>query len=204
MRAQTHRKPDNNRHKRLHTTLIVVTVLLIIGGAVIVVLNTEKTISGPWSDILGPSSTALGLILSLFQIVPLNLLLQSPARDGASSRSPVTKPAGKQVIPGPEEHHSHIIGMPTKIRKGKGMLVVYARKNLRGETIDLSRGFDVGQFTTHVATNIVERNTSDGRTLYIGIFPELDPDNYIACISSKQKAARVTVLTGQIAEIDWR
>lgn len=184
MRAPVHR--GNTQRNRMKWMFILIAILLVVGtGAWI--LNIYGILQGPWSNIFGAISTILGLILGLLQWHSQSVSAMTP-----TSISPIQK-AHVQLI------DSSILNPP----KNKATLIIYAGKHLRGTTINLSCGFDSLHLKIYAATNIVERRIC-GQTAFVGIFRSLEPGNYIAHDDSRKLMSKVTVISGCIAEIDWR
>ncbi|HZO70854.1 MAG TPA: hypothetical protein VFB60_01550 [Ktedonobacteraceae bacterium] len=176
----------NAQHNRMKGMLILVAIFLVVGAGVWI-LNIYGILQGPWSNIFGVISTILGLILGLLRWYAQSVSVMTPA-----PISPIQK-----------KHVQLIDGSTLNPPKNRATLIVYAGKHLRGTTINLSYGFDTLHLKTYAATNIVERRIC-GQTAFVGIFPSLEPGNYIAHDDSRKLMSKVTVISGHIAEIDWR
>jgi hypothetical protein len=145
-------------------------------------LNVEGQIHGAWSNILGVIFTVLGLVFAL---------LQWHGQMISATVVPVTSEIAKQ--------EAKLNG-----NQQTGTLVVYTKKQFRGTTIYLFRGFDACGAYADLAANIVERRTN-GKTIFIGTFPLVEPGNYKVLTKNVQvRAAKTTIYAGQMAEIDWR
>jgi len=178
----------------MNFAFVVFATSLIIVGAIIWILNIEDVIKGPWSSILGVIFTVLSAVLTLLQWHLQTTLRMLPT----SVASPVQATKENQ-----QGHSTQIEDIVPRVNRHKGALIVYTKKNMRGATINLNYGFDVVSSKTHLASNVVERKRNS-HIVFVGTFPSLDPGNYTAHTSLRQLVAKVTVLPGQITEIDWR
>ena len=93
--------------------------------------------------------------------------------------------------------------MSLLVNKEKGALLVCARRSLHGATIHLKCGFHVADQEARFTANVLEHE-EHGHTTFTGVFPLLSPGNYIAYVNPEQLEAKVTILPGQVTEIDWR
>jgi len=85
----------------------------------------------------------------------------------------------------------------------KGALIVYAKQNMRGKTIDLYPGFNENiNLETRFTSNVIG-HSANGQTVFQAVFPSLEPGNYTLSTGIRYYA-RVTILPGQICEVDWR
>ena len=189
MLTRTRGQPHYGRLNQKYFIFVTIAILIIAGGAIIWILNIEKVITGPWSSILGAIFTVLGAVLGLLQWYS-QFTSEIPA-------------APSTYIEPQQRYHAQPAEIDLCVNESKGALVVYTKKDLRGTTINLTSGFDTISFQTHVATNVVERKIKN-RRFFAGIFPSLEPGNYTVHINARQRVAKVTVLPGQVAEIDWR
>lgn len=192
MMTQTHNQRYQNRWKQLRTAFVIAAILLVFIGAVIWILNIENLLTGPWSSIASVVFTVLGVITALLQ-------WHSPPSADASMASldlsmEDTEPQGIQT---------QMKGNSSGIDRCEGTLIVYTKRNLRGATVNLNRGFEAVNLKTHLASNVVKRK-KNGRTIFTSVFPALEPGNYTAYVNSRILVAKVTVLPGQVTEIDWR
>jgi hypothetical protein len=162
-------------------------LLLAIGtalvGATVWILNTLGTIQGSWSAIMGILFTVTGIILALLQ---LHIQLTAPTEEVTSAFPPFSA--------------SHTL---VQINRRRGALIVKVKKQLRGTTLILSRGFDEANHQLDLAANVAE-HTIGLQRLHIGVFPSLEPGNYTISTAIGNYTAKVTIYTGHIAIIDWR
>ena len=85
----------------------------------------------------------------------------------------------------------------------RGALIVYAKQNMRGKIIDLYPGFHENiNLKTPFTSNVIG-HTANGQTEFRADFPSLEPGNYTLSAGMRYYA-RVTILPGQICEVDWR
>lgn len=157
-------------------------ILLVIGGTVLSILNVQNIIPGLWSGIFGVLSSALGILLALFELPKLSL-----------------RRAGKRSL----QKKESLLELPN-IDKDKGAIVVYTRKHLRGSTINLCRGFTSVNLKPEKAASVVERPLDSQGTALIAIFTLVEPGNYTIYSESQEFIAKVTVDGGVLVEIDWR
>jgi hypothetical protein len=191
MRIQRHQ--GGTQRNRMKGLLILIAILLIVGtGAWL--LNICGILQGPWSNIFGALSTILGLILGFLQWYS-----QSSSVIPSTSMTSTQRALDSEHRVGTQLIVENIL----KPSKNRATLVVYTGKHLRGETINLSCGFETLHLKTYAATNIVERKIH-GQTTFVGIFPSLEPGNYIVHDDSRKLLSKVTVTLGHITEIDWR
>jgi hypothetical protein len=85
------------------------------------------------------------------------------------------------------------------IGAGVGALIIYFRPELCGQQIDVSPKERVWQ-RTH--TDILERRVSN-RSLFAALFLALPSGDYIIWNKNAQPLGEVSVVDGQVAEIDW-
>ena len=78
-----------------------------------------------------------------------------------------------------------------------GALVVYTKKELLGQEIEVSiKGDD----TKRIHTAIHERRVHNGRSVYAGVFLSLPAGTYIVWV---HPSCEVTISGGSVAEVDW-
>ncbi|TMC15534.1 MAG: hypothetical protein E6J34_21910 [Chloroflexi bacterium] len=145
-------------------------------------------IPGPWSTILGAAFTVISTVLGL---------LQWHAQSSPEVISPSLHPLDQQAL------SVYLTEIPLGITKRKGALIVKVKKKYLGVTLRLCRGFGPPSLATEVVSNIIERQI-DGSSMFIGIFPKLEPGNYTVYLHDPTKGAPVTIHSGQPSEIDWR
>lgn len=94
----------------------------------------------------------------------------------------------------------HTEDLVLDIGDGIGALIIYTRGELRGLEVALSpTGFESSR--THT---VIEERRTGGQTLFAGIFPHLPAGNYRIWTDDPTLPAAVTIVSGQVAEIDWR
>ncbi len=81
-----------------------------------------------------------------------------------------------------------------------GALIIYTREHLRGQEIEVSRQEDPSR-RTHTA--VLERRVN-GRSIFAALFLSLAAGDYIIWTNDPTVANTVTVVGGQVAEVDWR
>lgn len=81
-----------------------------------------------------------------------------------------------------------------------GALVLYTAETLCGKEIEISPKGNDGR-RTHTA--IWERKVN-GRSVFAGIFPSLPAGNYTLWLLDGKAAGEVTIVGGQVSEVDWR
>lgn len=86
------------------------------------------------------------------------------------------------------------------IGHGIGALVLYTGEGLRGQEIEVS---PIGDDARRVHTAIHERRVQ-GRVIFAGVYPSLPAGDYTIWGSDATPADRVTIIGGQVAEVDWR
>jgi hypothetical protein len=175
-------------HNKRSFTFLVIAITLLVGGAILWILNIMNVIEGPWSSILGVIFTILGIVLGLLQWHVQLLSDASPSNTHS---------------PNQRKRYFQLEGFNLGVDKQKGALVIYADKNLRGATINLHCGFDRLNLHADSATNIVERKM-DGRPVFVGVFPSLEPRNYTVYLNSQKRIAQTTIYSNHVSEIDWR
>jgi hypothetical protein len=84
-----------------------------------------------------------------------------------------------------------------------GALVLYTDERFAESEIEIS---PEGDDAARVHTAIHERPTRDasGRPVYAGVFPDLRAGTYRIWAPEPGLRDRVTVVGGEIAEVDWR
>lgn len=81
-----------------------------------------------------------------------------------------------------------------------GALIIYTRAELRNREIEVSpRGDDMCR--TH--TEVLEREIN-GKTLFTAVFAELPTGVYTLWGNATRSAGEITIVGGEIAEVDWR
>ena len=86
------------------------------------------------------------------------------------------------------------------IGDGIGALIIYTPGELRGAEIEVSpKGLESPR--TH--TVIHERRIGH-RIVFAGVFPELAAGDYRIWTEEARLPSSVTIVSGQVAEVDWR
>jgi len=81
-----------------------------------------------------------------------------------------------------------------------GALIIYTRAELRNREIEVSpRGDDTHR--TH--TEVLERSIN-GKALFAAVFAELPAGLYTLWGNATRSAGEITIVGGEIAEVDWR
>lgn len=177
-----------NRLWSKHLILIIVAIPIIVGGTVIWIMNAAGTIGGSWATVLGPVFAALAVLLGLLAL-PLGRLR---SRKHVST---LPVPLQKQFV--------QIKGVDLGINEHRGALLVKVKKQLRGVSINICRGFDNVELKAASAANATEREV-DGRIIIVSIFPSLEPGNYTVYTNSREYMARVTIHAGAVETVDWQ
>jgi hypothetical protein len=99
---------------------------------------------------------------------------------------------------GPERVHSD--DMVLDIGDGVGALVLYTGPELAGQEVEVS---PQGEDRTRVHTAVHEREVM-GRVVFAGVFPDLPEGQYRIWTDEPSRVAKVTIVSGRVAEVDWR
>jgi hypothetical protein len=81
-----------------------------------------------------------------------------------------------------------------------GALIIYTRAELRNREIEVS---PKGEPTRRTHTEVLERSIN-GQTLFTAVFPELPAGLYTLWGNATRSAGEITIVGGEIAEVDWR
>jgi len=81
-----------------------------------------------------------------------------------------------------------------------GALILYTPPALHGREIEVS---PLGQDTARVHSAVLERRVA-GRSVFCAVYPELPAGTYRLWGDDPDRPGEVTVLTGRVAEVDWR
>jgi hypothetical protein len=144
------------------------------------------------SNVLGIVFTLLGVLIAFLQWQP-----QSRFEVQAQTRGVSFDKQGGLCF------YEQIEGMAPGISKIKGAIVVYTNKDLRGSTVNLSFGFHSSTPKVDVASSVIGRKRNRS-TIYLTVFSSLEPGNYTIYTDSQEFVTRVSVLSGRVAEVDWR
>ena len=85
------------------------------------------------------------------------------------------------------------------IGDGVGTLIIYTTAELRGREIEVSAKGNAARIHTDVHERVV-----GGRTVFTAIFPSLDEGEYTIWNYDTMPTTNVTIVGGQVAEVDWR
>jgi hypothetical protein len=97
-----------------------------------------------------------------------------------------------------ERVHSELIVLD--IGDNIGSLIIYTRAELRNREIEVSLK---GENERRVHTEVLERLVH-GETLYTAVFAELPEGLYTLWGNATSPAGEITIVGGDIAEVDWR
>jgi hypothetical protein len=86
------------------------------------------------------------------------------------------------------------------IGDGVGALIIYTAAELRGREIEVT---SKGANAAHIHTDVHERLVG-GRTVFTAIFPALSEGEYTIWNHAPMRTTNVTIVGGQVAEVDWR
>src|SRR5437588_2889949 len=81
-----------------------------------------------------------------------------------------------------------------------GALIIYTRAELRNREIEVS---PKGEDTKRTHTEVLERRIND-QTLFTAVFAELPAGVYTLWGNATRSAGEITIVGGEIAEVDWR
>ncbi len=85
------------------------------------------------------------------------------------------------------------------IGDGVGALIIYTGAELRGREIEVSPNGNAARIHTDVHERVV-----GGRTVFTAIFPSLDEGEYTIWSDDPMPSTNVTIVGGQVTEVDWR
>jgi hypothetical protein len=83
---------------------------------------------------------------------------------------------------------------------GVGALVLYTGPELAAQQIEVSLE---GEDRARIHTAVHERRVM-GRAVFAGVFPELREGRYRIWTDDPTRVAEVTIVSGSVAEVDWR
>lgn len=176
---------QNQEHKRRGTwrrfAFISLALLLLMGIAVVWIVNVTSVLS----SILSVVFTLLGVLLTLLQWPPPP---NAQALASGQSRKPF---------------YEEIEGLELAVNKRKGAILIYARKELRGCSVNLSSGFRTHHLKAERASSVIGRKRK-GSLVFLAAFSSLDVGNYTVHTDSQEFVTRVSILPGKVEEVDWR
>lgn len=94
----------------------------------------------------------------------------------------------------------HVENLVLDIGGETGALILFTGADYRGREVELSL---VGRDGTRVHTAIHERRVA-GATVFAGVFPDLPAGIYRIWTDDPGLQDRVTIVGGQVSEVDWR
>ena len=87
-----------------------------------------------------------------------------------------------------------------EIGDGIGALIIYTPVELRGAEIEVSvKGVESPRIHS-----VVQERRVGGRPVFAGVFPELPAGEYRIWTDDPRRPATVTILSGEVVEVDWR
>ena len=101
-----------------------------------------------------------------------------------------------------ETHDDRVHGEQVVLDIGQdvGALVLYTGEELRGREIEVSLK---GNDARRVHTAILERRVN-GRVVFAGVYATLPAGDYTIWGNGAQPTGAVTIVGGEVAEVDWR
>lgn len=177
-----------SRRRRKRPVFISLAIVFLVGVAAIWVANLGSILSG----ILGIVFTLLSILISFLQWQP-QARLEAQMHAGEISTSERSQ----------QHFYEQIEGVTPEANKRKGALMVYTGKNLRGSTINLSFGFHNSNPKVDLASGVMARKRR-GSTVYVAVFPSLDPADYTVHNDSYKSVSKVSIFPGRVEEVDWR
>ena len=101
-----------------------------------------------------------------------------------------------------EHHHEGDFehGVMVDVGPGAGALVIYTGDELRGQEIEIS---PTGHDSTRVHTDVLRRRTEGGK-VFAAVFGSLAEGDYRLWHESRPDQATVSIVGGQVTEVDWR
>ncbi len=166
------------------TSLAIVVLMTI---AVIWIANPGSMLA----NVFGTGFTLLGILIAFLQWYA-QPQVAVPVQAGTISALEHGQPSYEQIE-----------GVTLDVTKRKGALIVYTKRNLRGSTINLSFGFHNSNLKTDLVSSVIGRKKK-GSTVYVAVFPSLEPGDYTVYIDSQEFVTKVSILPGRVAEVDWR
>jgi hypothetical protein len=91
-------------------------------------------------------------------------------------------------------------GILLDIGDGVGALVIYTRASLAGSQIEVSRS---DRLAARIHTDVHERRVN-GKAVFAAVFAALPEGLYRVWTDDSTRPDRVTIQSGEVAELDWR
>jgi hypothetical protein len=103
-------------------------------------------------------------------------------------------------MPEVHDNRAHTENVVLDIGGDIGALILYAKPEADGLEIDISpRGDD-----SHRSHNQVHERRFNGRVCFAAVYPELQAGEYGLWGEGAMPVDRVTIVGGEVAELDWR
>lgn len=183
--------PVQQRYRRQRWSRLIftgLTVVFLIGVAIVWIANLGSVLAGVLSIVF----TLLGILIACLTWRPQPRVTAPGLAIGVA--------AGEQ---GQRPLYEQIDGVALEVDRHKGALVVYTSKALRGATINLSFGFHNSHARVDLAASVVGRRRK-GNTVYVAIFPSLEPGRYTLHTDAREAVTKVSIVPGRVEEVDWR
>ncbi len=87
-----------------------------------------------------------------------------------------------------------------KPSEGVGALIIFTNADLHGQEIEVS---PVGDETQQTHTAVLERQ-ANGRSVFAALFLALPEGAYRIWTGDPNVPQRVTIVSGEVAQVDWR
>jgi hypothetical protein len=104
------------------------------------------------------------------------------------------------MAPEGRDDRVHTQDVVLDIGDGVGALVLYTGPELRGREIEVSRK---GTDGPRVHSDIKERRVN-GRPIFAAVYDALPAGDYVIWTDDPGPTREVTIVSGQISEVDWR
>jgi hypothetical protein len=176
-------------HEHHNQMLIILGILALLIGALLWILNIMSIIAGPWAAILGVIFTAMSAIFGLLQWQTQSTTEAMPHHSDSF--------ALQQTL------SASLNGITLGMNKRNGALIIKTKKKYLGTTLHLCRGIGITPLATEMVSNIMERKIGSS-SMFIGVFPKLEPGNYTVYLHNPAKGTPVTIYANQLSEIDRR
>ncbi len=183
--------PGQQQYSRRRWSRLIFTslaIVFLIGVAAIWIANLGSILAGA----LGIVFTLLSILIAFLQWHP-HPQLESRVQAGGISANEQSQ----------QQFYEQIEGVTLDVNKRNGTLIIYARKNLRRSTVNLSFGFHSSTPKVDVASGVIGRKRK-GSTVYVAVFSSLEPGNYTVHTDSQEFVTKVSILPGRVTEVDWR
>ena len=101
------------------------------------------------------------------------------------------------------EHHAERVHPETvvlDIGQDVGALIIYTRRELHGQEIEVSRR---GRDATRTHVQVLERRIKD-QPVFAAVFPGLRAGDYDIWKNAAHPSDTVTIVGGEVTTVDWR